>query len=112
MSIVSEAGLGKSRLLYEFRKAISHEDLTFFEGRCLSYGRRLVYYPILDLLRSSFDVGEDDDESTVRGKVAAGLEWLGVDSAPTLPGLLELLTLGRGETDEPLLTTEAMWSDW
>ncbi len=108
VSIVSEAGLGKSRLLYEFRKAISHEDLTFFEGRCLSYGRRLVYYPILDLLRSSFDVGEEDDESTIRGKVAAGLEWLGVDSAPTLPGLLELLTLGRGETDEPLLTTEAI----
>jgi class 3 adenylate cyclase len=48
VSIVSEAGLGKSRLLYEFRKAVSHEDLTFFEGRCLSYGRRLVYYPILD----------------------------------------------------------------
>ena len=106
VSIVSEAGLGKSRLLYEFRKAVSHEDLTFFEGRCLSYGRRLVYYPILDLLRSSFDVGEDDDESTIRGKVAAGLEWLGVDSAPTLPGLLELLTLGRGDTEEPLLATE------
>jgi tetratricopeptide (TPR) repeat protein len=106
VSIVSEAGLGKSRLLYEFRKAVSHEDLTFFEGRCLSYGRRLVYYPILDLLRSSFDVAEDDDESTIRDKVASGLEWLEVDSAPTLPGLLELLTLARGESDELLLTPE------
>jgi class 3 adenylate cyclase/tetratricopeptide (TPR) repeat protein len=106
VSIVSEAGLGKSRLLYEFRKAVSHEDVTFFEGRCLSYGRRLVYYPILDLLRSSFDVGEDDDESTIRAKVASGLEWLEVDSAPTLPGLLELLTLARGDSDELLLTPE------
>ncbi|PQP33684.1 hypothetical protein C6A37_11665, partial [Desulfobacteraceae bacterium SEEP-SAG9] len=33
ISIVAEAGIGKSRLLYEFRKAIANEDVTFFEGR-------------------------------------------------------------------------------
>jgi class 3 adenylate cyclase len=38
-SIVSEAGMGKSRLLYEFRKAIANEDVTLFEGKCLSYSR-------------------------------------------------------------------------
>ena len=38
-SIISEAGVGKSRLLYEFRKAIANEDVTFLEGRCLSYSR-------------------------------------------------------------------------
>jgi class 3 adenylate cyclase len=35
-SIVSEAGIGKSRLLYEFRKAVSSADVMFLEGRCLS----------------------------------------------------------------------------
>ena len=36
-SIMAEAGVGKSRLLYEFRKAVTNEDVTFLEGKCLSY---------------------------------------------------------------------------
>jgi class 3 adenylate cyclase len=39
VSIMGEAGVGKSRLLYEFRKAIANEEVTFFEGKCLSYSR-------------------------------------------------------------------------
>jgi class 3 adenylate cyclase len=34
VSIMSEAGFGKSRLLYEFRKTIENEDVTFLEDRC------------------------------------------------------------------------------
>ncbi len=53
-SIVAEAGIGKSRLLYEFRKAVSSEDITFLEGRCLSYGRGIAYHPVIDVLKSNF----------------------------------------------------------
>ena len=49
-SIVAEAGIGKSRLLYEFRKAIANEDLTFLEGKCLSYSGGVAYYPMIDIL--------------------------------------------------------------
>jgi len=35
---MSEAGVGKSRLLYELRKAVANEDVTFMEGKFLSYG--------------------------------------------------------------------------
>ena len=35
-SIISEAGGGKSRLLYEFRKTVANENVTFLEGKCLS----------------------------------------------------------------------------
>ncbi len=55
-SIISEADLGKSRLLYEFRKAVSNEEITFLEGRCISYGRGLAYYPIIAILRSNFNI--------------------------------------------------------
>ena len=59
-SIMGEAGVGKSRLLYEFRKAIVNEDVTFLEGKCLSYGRGMAYHPIIDILKSNFDIQEGD----------------------------------------------------
>ena len=52
-SIVAEAGVGKSRLLYEFRKAVANEDVTFLEGKCLSYSRNMAYHPIIDILKST-----------------------------------------------------------
>jgi class 3 adenylate cyclase len=42
-SIVGEAGMGKSRFLYEFRKTVSNENMTFLEGKCLSYGKASPY---------------------------------------------------------------------
>ena len=47
-SIISEAGVGKSRLLYEFRNAIANEDVTFLEGKCLSYSRGVAYHPVIE----------------------------------------------------------------
>ena len=62
-SIVAEAGVGKSRLLYEFRKAVFNEDVTFLEGKCLSYSRGVAYHPVIDILKASFEVyGSDSDE--------------------------------------------------
>jgi len=50
-SIISEAGVGKSRLLYEFRKAVADEDVNFLEGKCLSYSRGVAYHPVIDILK-------------------------------------------------------------
>jgi predicted ATPase len=92
-SIMGEAGVGKSRLLYEFRKAIANEDATFLEGRCLSYSRGVAYHPVIDLLKSNFDIRESEEDYRVRDKVKEGLKLLGADEANTLPYLLELLSV-------------------
>jgi hypothetical protein len=64
--VIGEAGVGKSRFLYEFRKAISDEDMTFLDGKCLSYGKGISYHPISDVLKGNFDIKEDDDERSGR----------------------------------------------
>ena len=51
VGIVGELGIGKSRLLYEFRRSLSGEDVTYVEGHCQSYGSTSPYLPVLDLLR-------------------------------------------------------------
>jgi predicted ATPase/class 3 adenylate cyclase len=106
-SIVAEAGLGKSRLLYEFRKAVANEDVLFLEGKCLSYSRGVAYHLHIDSLKASFDIREGDGDSEIRGKVRRGLKTLGVDEASTLPYLLELLSVKESGIDEIRLSPEA-----
>ncbi|MGD9227967.1 MAG: adenylate/guanylate cyclase domain-containing protein, partial [Desulfobacterales bacterium] len=105
-SIMSEAGVGKSRLLYEFRKAVASEDLTFLEGRCLSYSRAVAYHPVIEILKANFDIHEDDGDFEIREKVKRGLEILGADEAFTLPYLLELLAVKDSGIDEIPMSPE------
>jgi len=105
-SIMGEAGVGKSRFLYEFRKAIGSEDITFLEGKCLSYSQNVSYHPMIDLLKSNFDIREGDEDYRVRDKVTKGLKQLGVDGASTLPYLLELLSVKDSGIDKIPLSPE------
>jgi len=93
VSIVSEAGMGKSRLLYEFRKAVLNEDITFLEGKCLSFSRATAYQPIADILKSNFDIRDGDPDNSIRSKVQQGLKTIAVEEGPAMPYLLELLSV-------------------
>jgi predicted ATPase len=106
-SIVSDAGVGKSRLLYEFRKAVTSEGVSFLEGKCLSYSRSVAYHPWIDILKSNFDIGEGDGGSKIREKVKKGLKILGADKAANLPFLLELLAVKESGIDNISLSPEA-----
>jgi len=106
-SIIAEAGLGKSRLLYEFRKAVTNEDVIFLEGKCLSYSRGVAYHLLIDSLKANFDIGESDRDWEIREKVIRGLQILGVDEASTLPYFLELLSVKDSGIDQIRLSPEA-----
>ena len=107
LSIVGEAGVGKSRLLYEFKKAIAREDVTFLEGRCLSYSRGEAYHPVMDMLKSNFNILEGEKDHNISDKVKAGLKALGVDETYTLPYLLELLAVKDSGIDAISMSPEA-----
>ncbi len=106
-TIMAEAGVGKSRLLYEFRKAISSQDLTFLEGKCLSYSQNVAYHPVIDILKSNFNILDTDDCITTRDKVSQWLKTIGVDQASTLPYLLELLSVKDSGIDQIDMSPEA-----
>jgi len=107
-SIMAEAGVGKSRLLYEFRKAVTNEAVTFLEGKCLSYSRSIAYHPIIDILKSNFNIQDSDSDHTIREKVRNGLKILEVDDEMTRPYLLELLSAKIGDIDRGVLGPEMM----
>jgi len=106
-SIMAEAGVGKSRLLYEFRKAIANEDVTFLEGKCLSYSRGVAYHPVIDILKANFDIRDGDGDTEIREKVKKGLKILGADEASTLPYFLEILSVKDSGIDKIPMSPEA-----
>jgi tetratricopeptide (TPR) repeat protein len=105
-SIVAEAGVGKSRLLFEFRKAVSNEDVIFQEGKCLSYSRDVTYHPVIDIVKSNYNIEEGDGDVEIKEKLKRGLKVLGVDEASTLPYLLELLSVKDSGVDPIALSPD------
>ena len=105
-SILGEAGVGKSRLLYEFRKAITNEAVTFLEGKCLSYGRGAAYHPITDILQDAFDIREEDEDSQIRERVQNGLKVLKLDAPSAFPYILELMGVKDSGIEKILLSPE------
>ena len=102
-SVVAEAGIGKSRLLYEFRKMIASEDVTFLEGKCLSYSKNVAYHPVIDILMTNFKIRESDGDLDIKEKVMKGIKIIDADEASTLPYFLELLSVkGSGIYKIPL----------
>ena len=106
--IMAEAGVGKSRLLYEFRKAVANEDVNFLEGKCLSFSHGVAYHPIIDILKSNFDVREEAVDAEITERVKNGLKKLGVDEEHTLPYLLKLLSVKDSGVDKISMSPEAM----
>ena len=106
-SIISEAGIGKSRLLYEFRKAITNENVTFLEGRCFSYSRGVAYHPFIEILKSNFNIQEGEGDQGITEKVKRGLEIMKVDGTSTLPYFLELLSVKESGIDQIPMSPEA-----
>ena len=105
-SITADAGVGKSRLLYEFRKAVANEDITFLEGKCLSYGRAMTYHPIIDILQSIFNVGDLDPDQVIREKVVTSLQNIGIKKTDTLPYFLDLLSVADSGVDKVMMSSE------
>ena len=106
-SIVSEAGCGKSRLLYEFRKAVANEDIIPLEGKCLSYSRGVAYHPVMDILKANFYIEEGEEDQGIKDKIKKGLRLMGADEALTLPYLLELFSVKDSGIDQIPMSPEA-----
>jgi len=107
VSILAEAGLGKSRLLYELRKAAAGEEVAFLDGRCLSYGRGTAYQPIIEILQSVFELNPGGAEEIEREKVTRGFRRLKIPEGTNLSTILKILGIGENGADKPSLSPDA-----
>ena len=91
--LVGDAGIGKSRLLHEFRQRIAELPHTWIEGRCASNSRDAAFHAISDAMRRGIRVGERDDDTAVQAKLAEAVDRAGHEHAWVLPHLQLLLSL-------------------
>jgi predicted ATPase/DNA-binding winged helix-turn-helix (wHTH) protein len=91
VGVVGEPGVGKSRLLDEFRQNLAAQRVTYLEGRCLSYGSAIPYLPVLDVLRANCGITETDGPEVIGEKVRLSLQEAGMHPERGMPYLLHLL---------------------
>jgi len=108
-----EPGIGKSRLLLELRTLAEHEGIRWLEGRCVSYGESLPYWPLRDLLRGEWiGAGADEPELRIRIGLRRRLEQLFGPRAdelyPYLGGLLEVALEQEHASRTAQLSPEAL----
>ena len=100
VGLIGEPGVGKSRLVYEFRESLARPPVTYLEGHCLSSGSTTPYGPVLELIRQALGSSELDASPVITEKVEHHLQSLGIESETSAPYLLDLL--GVKTRAEPL----------
>ncbi len=96
--IVGDAGIGKSRLLLEFRRRLAErgEPVTWLEGQCISFGQAIPFLPLLDQLRENFGIEEFDGEPEIIAKVEHAMRRMG-QLEPYIPFVRYLLSVDPGD---------------
>jgi class 3 adenylate cyclase/pimeloyl-ACP methyl ester carboxylesterase len=103
-AVVGEAGVGKSRLVYEFIHSHHTRNWLVLECASVSYGKATAYFPVVDLLKRYVHVDDGDDTRTMRAKVTGQVLTLDAALQETIPALLTLLD--ALPEDHPFLTLE------
>src|SRR4030095_14656379 len=91
VAVLGEAGVGKSRLVYECVHSHATQGWHVLESASVSYGSSTPYFPVMDLLKRYAHVEDTDDARTIRAKVTGQVLTLDDTLKDTLPALLVLL---------------------
>ena len=112
VAIAAEPGVGKSRLMREFLHSDAAQGWRTLEAAGVSSGKTTAYLPLLEPLRTYFQIDPQDDARTVCDKVTTHLHTLQEDAWPTGPALLQVLDVpaedARWQALDPLRRREHM----
>jgi predicted ATPase len=91
IALVGEPGVGKSRLVWEFTHSHRTRDWFVLEAASASYSKATTYFPIIELLKSYFQIEPRDDARKIREKLTGKILSLDRTLEPTARVFLSLL---------------------
>ena len=104
VATVGEAGLGKSRLMYEFVHSHRTQGWLILESASVSYGKAAPYFPVVELLKHYVHIEDGDEPRTIRAKVTGQILTLDETLHETIAPVLFLLE--ALPQDSPFLTLD------
>jgi adenylate cyclase len=107
VGVVGEAGVGKSRLCFEFAERCRARGIRVVEGRALSHGKNIPWLPMLQLFRAYYGISEQDADLAVREKIAGRLLLIDQGFREVLPLLFEFFGAPDPERPAPRMDPEA-----
>jgi adenylate cyclase len=107
VGVVGEAGVGKSRLCFEFLERCRAQGLMVLEGQAVAHGRNIPFLPILQVFRAYYGITERDDGRSAREKIAGRLLLLDEGFREVLPLVFDLLGVADPERPAPQMDADA-----
>ncbi|HEY0096170.1 MAG TPA: AAA family ATPase, partial [Archangium sp.] len=102
LSLVGEAGIGKSRLLAEWRQRLG-ERVRWLEGRCFPHTSAVSFGPFIDMLRRKADIKAEHAEKEAREQLYATLEHVFPGDAEAQAIFTHLLGFRASRQEEAVL---------
>jgi len=99
--VVGDAGVGKSRLCFEFLRKCREQGVSVYESHCPAHGQTIPYLPVLELLRNYYGITDHDSDEEARRRIAGTLVLLDQSFNDALPLMFEFL--GVADPSQPKL---------
>jgi class 3 adenylate cyclase/tetratricopeptide (TPR) repeat protein len=102
ITIVAQAGVGKSRLIDEFARSAAASDARLLRGRCLPYGRGITFWPLVEIVRDAAAIEDEDSPEAARAK-------LGQAAGPGAEDVVDRVASAVGLGGEDFSLDEIFW---
>ncbi|HVO28000.1 MAG TPA: AAA family ATPase, partial [Candidatus Margulisiibacteriota bacterium] len=106
VGVVADAGVGKSRLCFEFLERCRARNITVTEGRAVAHGKNIPFLPMLQVFRAYYGITEQDTDRAAREKIAGRLLLIDESFREVLPLLFEFFAVPDPERPAPPMDPE------
>jgi class 3 adenylate cyclase/tetratricopeptide (TPR) repeat protein len=107
VGIVANAGVGKSRLCFEFTEGCRAGGIVVLQGSGVAHGKNIPLLPILEIFRAYLGIDERDSARQVREKIAGRLLLIDESFREVLPLVFDFLGVPDPEHPSPTMDAEA-----
>lgn len=89
--LIGEAGLGKSRLIYEIQNM--HPEMPLLYGKCISYGTNTPFLPFINLISDLLEINSGESDNDIKKKIENKLKQIDPKLKPYIPFIEHLLSI-------------------